>query len=131
MYNLDASPCYSENEGHFLLQVAGGVKVYEVKHYFSNLSFFYNFFRTIGPTATNLALSCFCRYEESIDTQCCPPPKKRNLTSRPIWGRMSNQVKVGHVGHHSIRGHKKTLWYPFHSFITFGSKVIGRRVISP
>ena len=47
---------------------------------------------------------------------------------RPILGHRSDQVKVGHIGYHSIRGHKA---YPFHSSITFGSKVMGKRAISP
>ena len=44
MYNLAALACYSENEGHFLFQVAGGVKVCWSQALFFQIL---NFFRTI------------------------------------------------------------------------------------
>ena len=39
--------------------------------YFSHLAFFYNNFRTICSTATNLSSSFFSRWDQSSDTQFC------------------------------------------------------------
>ena len=104
-----------------------------VKHYFSKITFFYNSIRTICPTETNLTSSCFCRWDESSDTHS--PPKKRqvqNLTSRPIHG-VPGQIrsKLVILGINRFTLVHISLWYPFHSSIIFGSKVMGKRVTSP
>ena len=102
------------------------------KHYFSNLMFFYHDFRTIGQRTTNFIQSCFSRQNKLSDIQSCLKSQFHILTSRPILGLRSDQVKIGNVGYsiHFVASRQR-FWYQLHSCITFGSKVIGRRVIMP
>ena len=56
----------------------------------------------------------------------------QNLTSRPIWSHiMSDQVKVSHIGYHSIQGHKTnnlaSISFVYHLWF----KSYEQRVISP
>ena len=85
--------------------LALGSKCIGVKHYFQTLRF-----STITSELFVLQQWISHHRVSLVKTNRAIPNfahkgKFQNLTSRPIWSHMSDQVKVGH-GYHSIQSHK-------------------------
>ena len=97
--------------------------------FFLNFTFFYNNFRTIDPRTTNHT-NVFLSLRW-IELYYILSKHIQNLTSHPICGHGSGQANVGHMVIIRFEATKQTLWYQFHSSVTFGLNVLGRRVISP
>ena len=82
----------------------------------------------VSLVKTNPVISNFARNKKQL----------QNFTSRPIRGDWSDQVKAGHIclvifilSIIWFGVTRQTRWYSFHSSITFGSKVMGKRVEFP
>ena len=86
----------SEVSAQISLQVnrfgARGQNVLGSNTYFSHLAFFYNNFRTIYPTTTNLISSCFSRWDESSDAQFCP---KKAISKFDLSPNLGSQARSG------------------------------------
>ena len=73
--------------------LALGVKMYWGQtSYFSNLTFFYNNFRTNCLTATYFTSWRFSRWDESSDTQFCP---KKSISKFDLPPNFGSQVRAG------------------------------------